>query len=341
MNHITRLVVVVACLVAMLSLAGCQEEQRSPVFLADTPALPAVNMDALETEALRAVVEGLADPDPRVRANAIEVVALTRYVLLMPKVQRLLQDPALPVRFLAVLAVGDLEYALAQNDVVRLLEDGDVNIRIAAAYAMTKLGHPEYFKVFRDAVASEDQTVRANAAMLLGKSGRTEGLRFLYWALRAEDSADRVVLQAAESIAMIRDRRIYPKLWTRLISAYADDRMVGVRGMGALATEEARNALVTMLKDPVLEVRLAAAAQLGKLDEPEGAAEVLHVFKTNALAERDAQGQQRVKILTALAIGEIGTEPLKKYLPRLLADPSKPVRLAAAKAILQCAENKG
>jgi HEAT repeat protein len=117
--------------------------------------------------------------------------------------------------------------------------------------------------------------------------------------------------------------------------------MVGVRGMGALATEEAKNALATMLDDPILEVRLAAAAQLGRLDDRAGAEEVLHIFKTNALAEREAQAQQRVKILTALAIGEIGTESLKKYLPRLLADPSKPVRLAAAKAILQCAQGKG
>jgi HEAT repeat protein len=340
MNRITQLAVVAGASLAIVMLAGCQEQQPSPVFLADGPMLPPVDMGKLETQALRVVVDGLADPDPRVRANAIEVVALTRYVLLMPKVQRLLQDPALPVRFLAILAVGDLEYALAQSDIVPLLDDSDANIRIVAAYAMTRLGHPEYFKVFRDAIASEDQTVRANAALLLGKSGRKEGLRFLYWALRAEDSEDKVVLQAAESIAMMRDRRIYPKLWTRLISAYADDRMVGIRGMGALATEEAKNALVTMLDDPVLEVRLAAAAQLGKLGEPVGAEEVRDVFKTNALADRDAQGQQRVKVLTALAIGEIASEPLDKYLPRLLADPSKPVRLAAAKAILQYADKK-
>lgn len=336
MNRVTPLVVLAALLAALFSLTGCSEPQ-APTFLAELGPLPPADMDKLEPQALRAVVDGLADPDPRIRANAIEVVALTDYVLLMPKVQRLLQDAAVPVRFLAILAVGDLEYALAENDVARLLEDNDTNIRMAAAYAMMKLGHPEYFKVFRDAIASEDQTVRANAAMLLGKSGRKEGLRFLYWALRADDSADKVVLQAAESIAMMRDRRIYPKLWSRLISAYADDRMVGIRGMGALATDEARNALVTMLDDPVLEVRLAAAAQLGKLDEPMGEEEVLSVFKTNALAERDEQGRQRVKILAALAIGEIGTESAKKYLPLLLADTSGPVRLAAAKAILQCA----
>mgnify|MGYP001110137148 CR=1 FL=1 len=53
-------------------------------------------------------------------------------------------------------------------------------------------------------------------------------------------------------------------LWTRLISAYADDRVMGIRAMGALGTPEAKNALTTMLDDPVPEVRLAAAEQVGR-----------------------------------------------------------------------------
>jgi len=184
-------------------------------------------------------------------------------------------------------------------------------------------------------VASKDQTVRANAALLLGKSGRQEGIRFLYWTLQRDDSADMVILQAAESIAMLGDHRIYPKLWTRLISAYADDRVVGIQAMGALGTDEAKNALITMLDDGVPEVRLAAAEQLGKLGDPIGEPEVLEVFKKNVMAEMDAQGRERVKILAALAIGEVGTEPPAKYLPSLLQDASKRVRLAAARAVLR------
>ena len=39
-------------------------------------------------------------------------------------------------------------------------------------------------------------------------------------------------------------------------------------------------------------------------------------------------------MLAGLTIGEIGTEKLTKYLPPLLQDPSRKVRLAAAKATL-------
>jgi HEAT repeat protein len=330
MGQIGRLFGVVAFNLAMLFMLGCQQPQQAPLV----SGLPPLSGD-LPSQARQVVLDGLADPDPQFRANAIEVIATTREVRLMPKAQKLLQDPAIPVKFIAVLAVGDLQYTLAKDEIGRLLSDPNPNIKIAAAYAMTRLGEAEYFKIFRNAVVSEDQTVRANAALLLGKSGQKEALRVLWWTLRQPDSTDKVSLQAAESIAMLQDERIYPKLWSRLISAYADDRVLGIRAMGALGTEQAKNAIITMLDDTIPEVRLTAAAQLGRLGEPIGEARVAEVFEKNLLTDMDADGQQRVKVLAALAIGEIGTEGLTKHLPQLLRDSSKPVRLAAARAILR------
>ncbi|UCD52134.1 MAG: HEAT repeat domain-containing protein, partial [Phycisphaerales bacterium] len=230
---------------------------------------------------------------------------------------------------------GDLNYALGKEEVTALLNDPDANVRMAAAYALTQLGQPEYFPSLRDGIASKDPILRANAALLLGKSGRQEALPLLYWTLQQPDSTDRVLLQAVESIAMLGDARIYRKVWTRLISAYADDRMVGVNAMGALGTEEAKNALITMLDDTVLEVRLAAAEQLGKLGDTSGAPRVEEVFTGGYLIQMGAQNATRIKVLAALAIGEIGTPGLAQHLPELLQDPSQTVRLAAAKAILR------
>lgn len=307
---------------------------RQPAQPAYTPPPRPLRGDP-ESEARQILLEGLADMDPRVRANAVEAIATTGEIRLLPKIQRMLHDPAVPVRFLAALAIGDLEYALAEKEVTTLLSDPDANVRMAASYALAKLGRHEHFPTIRDAVASKDQTIRANAALLLGKSGNQEALQFLYWTLQQPDSSDKVILQAAESIAMLGDRRIYPKLWTRLISAYADDRMIGVRAMGALGTEEARNALVTVLDDPVLEVRLAAAEQLGKFGDTIGEPQVQEVFNKNLLAQMELLSAQRVKVLAALAIGEIRTSSLARHLPDLLQDPSQTVRLAAAKAVLR------
>jgi HEAT repeat protein len=343
MGRIGRLLETTAFGLVLLVL-GCEQMAmpRSAPLLTTPPAKtsPPVSTENVQAQARQIISDGLADPNPQIRANAIEVVATTRDVRLMPKVQKLLADDVVPVRFAAATAVGDLEYALARNDIIGLLNDPNPNIKIAASYAVWRLGSPEYYEVLRKSLDSDDQTVRANAALLLGKSGKQEAIGVLYWTLRRSDSSDKVVLQAAEAIAMLKDERIYPKLWTRLISAYADDRVMGIRAMGALGTPEARNALTTMLDDPVPEVRLAAAEQLGRLGDRVGEAEVLAVFEKNLIADLDAQGQERIKMLAAMAIGEVATPAVLKHLPPLLRDPSKVVRLSAAKAILRATADR-
>ena len=317
-----------------LSVSGCNKSLQMPPWGFDVPAISDIN--EVRAEAVRIVREGLADDNPLTRANAVEVIAATREIKLMPKVQRLLKDEFVPVRFAAALAVGDMEYRMGENRVAQLLKDKDENVRIAAAYALNKLGHSESFKILRRAIASDDKTVRANAALLLGKIGDKSQLKFLYWALRRKDSDDKVRFNAVQAIAMLGDERIYPKLWTMLISAYHDDRVIGIQSMGTLGTNEARNALITMLDDDVLEVRLAAAEQLGALGEGTGVPEVLDVFEKNLTAGLDRQDRERIYVRTALAIGRIGTASLTKFLPQLLADESKFVQLAAAKAVFQC-----
>jgi len=294
------------------------------------------NINAPWSKAIRIIQEGLADNDPLVRVHAIEVVASTRQLKLMPTVRRLMQDKFMPVRFAAALAVGDLEYSPAKRSLNQLLNDNDANVIIAAAYAMSRLGSFEHLQVLRKAAKSNDQTVRANAVLLLGKSGDKSSLELLWKALQDKDSDDRVVYQSAEAIAMLGDERIYPKLWTMLISVHWDWRRMGVLAMGKLGTLEAKNALIRMLDDDVLEVRLAAAEQLGVFRDPIGEPKVLEVFKKNLNTGPDRQANERANVLTALAIGRICTPGLRKFLPQLLQNESKLVRIAAAKAVFQC-----
>jgi len=310
---------------------GCNESLQMGLNHSDS-----VLVEELMPEATQIIREGLADEDPRVRVNAVEVVAATKRIKLMPKVQRLLKDEFVPVRFAAALAVGDVEYRLAKSSVEQLLKDQDGNVRIAAAYAMGKLGYSKRFELLDKMITSSDQTVRANAALLLGKSGGKKSLKLLYWALQHKDSDDKVIFQSAEAVAMLGDVRIYPKLWTMLISARADDRVMGIKAMGALGTTEAKNALVTMLGDDVLEVRLAAAEQLGVFEDTTGEPVVLDVFTKKLTSGLDKEGLERVNVLTSLAIGGIGTPTLTKFLPQLLENESKLVRIAAAKAVFQC-----
>ena len=285
------------------------------------------------SKALRITQESLVDSNSLVRMHAIEVVASTGQLRFMPTVHRLLRDKSIPVRFASALAIGDLKYSPAKSTVAQLLEDTDSNVVIAAAYAMSKLGSAEYFEAVRKALGDNDQKLRANAALLLGKSGDASSLKLLWQTMQDKDSDDRVVYQSAEAIAMLGDERIYPKLWTMLISAYHDVRTMGVIAMGKLGTPDAKNALIRMLDDDILEVRLEAAKQLGVFRDPIGEAVVLDVFEKNLISGLDKQAAERANVLTALAIGQIRTPTLRRFLPQLLQNESKLVRIAAAKAV--------
>jgi HEAT repeat protein len=262
----------------------------------------------------------------------------------MPEVRRLLKDEYVPVRFGAAVAVGDTGYSPAKSDVTQLLKDRDYNVRLAATYAIGKLtrgGAPA--SQLRAAISGSNQQVRANAAFLLGRIGDRTTLPLLYQAIRDEASDDRVRLNSVEAIARLGDERIYQKLWAILISAYADDRVFGIRAMGALGNTQARDAILTMLKDDLAEVRLVAAEQLGMLGDTAGEKVVLDALTKDVAAATDQEERARINTLAALAIGQIRTPSLKKFLPELLKNESEFVRLAAAKAVFQCSarENIG
>ncbi len=305
----------------------------------DSPALGefyVTNVASPQAEAKHVIDQALADSDPVAKVNAIEVVGTTGRVDFMPKVQRLLEDPAVPVRFAASLAVGDLQYAPAQNALAPLLKDEDSNVIVAASYAMGRLGAPEYHEVVRRAAESKDQTVRANAVFLLGKIGDSGSLSLLKAVQEDPYSSDKVRFQVLDARARLGDEEVLKRLWALAYSAYADDRAIALRAIGALGTARAREILGTKLDDTVLEVRLVAAEQLGGLRDKTGEAEVLAVFEKNLTSGIDKEAAERVNVLTALAIGQIRTAALTKYLPHLLKNESKYVRIAAAKAVFQC-----
>lgn len=319
---------------ATMVFSGCEEEVESKAPPLNVPA-DLSNPELMRSVAQQIIRDGLADPAPIVRSHAIELVAETKQARLIPAVQKLLGDEFVPVRFAAVLAIADLDYEFGKASVEKMLRDPDPNVKLAASYAMAKFGMTQYAAVLRKAVGSNDQTVRANASLLLGKLGDKEDLKLLYQTLTDKSSDDKVAYQTAESIARLKDERIYPKLWTMLISAYADVRLMGVLSMAQLQTDEAKEALVGMLEDDVLEVRVAAAGKLGVLGDNIGELVIVEAFERGLLAGMDRRGHERAAMLVASAIGQIGTPALTNHLPKLLQDESKLVRIAAAGAVLE------
>jgi HEAT repeat protein len=309
--------------ISILIISGCTGQEGSQVV-----------SKGLAEDALAVVQAGLMDPDPRVRTNAIEAAATTGRKDLMPKVAQMLTNEFIPVRFAAALAMGDTGYSPAKNTLNQMLKVSDENTALAVCFALYKLGDKSKLSVIEKALENKDMSIRANAALLLGKTGDKNAIKNLWQAIDAKDSDDKVRFQAAEALAMLGDENIYPKIWTMMLNINADVKLLGVLAMGAVGTEQARGALTTELSDQILEVRLAAAGQLGKLGYTTGEPEVLDVFVNNLTSKMDPVAAERVLSLAALAIGQIKTPSLAKYLPILLKNESKFVRLAAAKAVL-------
>lgn len=320
--------VLLACLA--VSVYGCNRPSV-PVITNYGPDMS----DPRQVQAFEILRDGLTDAEALIRVHAIEAVVTTDQQRLMPTVQRLLTDKSMPVRFAAAMAVGDLKYSIARNSVSLLLRDPDHNVIIAASYALGRLGDTEYYEVVRKALSSSDQTVRANAAFLLGRIGDPKSIELLKQVQQDRTSVDKVRFQALEARAELGDPTVLRKLWA-MVYGYSEDRMIGVRAMGALGSSKAREILITKLDDDLLEVRLAAAEQLGKLGDSTGEREVLDVFEEDLAADLDEGALERTYVLTAMAIGRICTPDLTKYLPELLKDESKSVRIAAAKAVLLC-----
>ena len=323
--------ILILSLVILLFPCGCVEQQqggsekKAPVAADD-------NFYKLKNRAIKIVRAGLADENSYVRNRAIEVTSTAGRGELMQIVSGLLRDDKVAVRYAAALAVGDMSYPGGIIAATRGLRDKNAGVQIASAYALVKLGKSKYSEMLYKAAMGNDQDMRAKAVVLLGRLGDKKHLELLHKVMRDKTSSDIVKIQAAEAIANLGDKTIFQsKLWPLLISKHADDKVIGISAMAALGTPEAQNAILTMLMDDIPEIRLFAAGQLGRLGNTSGQGIVLKYLSS---PQFDMNRWSVANESAVAAVGQIGTDELKKFLPKLLDSRNKLIQLSAAQAVL-------
>lgn len=314
----------------VLSSAGCS----NPGLISPQPA-PAletpVKLQSLKSRAIAILEAALNSDNAYLRSHAIEIVVETQQKEMLPLVVKRTNDRSVAVRFAAATGLGDLQCISCESVLIQMLNDPDANVQIGAAYALAKMNQPKYREMIRSAAGNTDPTIRANAALLLGKLGNRDDIALLYEVLNDNESTDKVRMQAVESIARLGDERMYrSKLWALLISKFADDRVMGIRGMGALNTPESRGAVATMLQDDVPEVRLTAAEQLARLGDKRGEVQVYEYFQT----QPDLNKMDMANGMAVRAIGYLGSSRLNSILPQIIETPSRDLQLIAAQAVL-------
>lgn len=288
-------------------------------------------VQALKPQAVSVLRNGLASKEAKIRTHAIEVSAETGQRDMLGVIKKLTEDSVVPVRFAAVVALGDMKCGDCEKTLRKSLNDQNVNVRIAAAYSLVKLGKGDYTDLLLGAAKSADQTVRANAALLIGKLGNRDHIPLLHEVLTADDSVAKVRIQAVESLGRLGDERMYrSKLWALQISKFADERVMGIRGMGALNTTESRAAIATMLQDDIKEVRLAAAEQLAQLGDGSGEEQVWNHFKTSP----DLNKADIANGMAVMAIGYLESKRLNAFLPQALNSQNAYIKILAAQSVL-------
>jgi len=308
-----------------LSLYGCNSENNS--------AFPEKDASKLKLKATQVLMESLNSDEIMVKINAIEAAASSKQQSFLPKIESLLGNDYVPVRFAATVAIGDTEYKPATPKLNFLLEKGDENSKIAAAYALYRFGEKDKISIVKNSLSSKDMTVRANAVMLLGKTGNKEFLEILHKTMIASDSDDKVSQQAVQALAKLGDEKIINKIWTLVLSIYADDRIIGLEALGSLKTSTAKEIIMTKLEDELPEVRLMAAGQLGKFGDTSGEAVVIEILQKNDAGKLENRQLDQIQTLAAMAIGEIGTKNLQEHLGKLLESQYKTVKIAAARSV--------
>src|SRR5205823_9534751 len=145
--------------------------------------------------AVEAVTAAASDPDPTLRRVAMELLAGLAGGEAGPAVLRGLRDEDPMVRAAAARGAGG--EALA--DVARLASDPDAGVRLAAVGALATADlPPDRAEILRAALADPDHRVRARAAgALLGTEHRDEARQSLESMSRSDAPEDRAVAVSA------------------------------------------------------------------------------------------------------------------------------------------------
>lgn len=263
---------------------------------------------------------------------------------------RALRDANHEVRTGAAEALGKIGPS-ALEPLISALSDTDRGVRTGAAEALGRLG-PFTLEPLIGALSDTDGHGRAGAAMALTRLKDSRSLGPLLTAL--DDSDWQVRREVAFALGALDDDRAIERLTQRL-----DDSQREVRNAVALALWQLRasppiNELIAALKDSDVTVRraiVAALSEIGAVEAISGLVEALRdsdhdirmdiIFALKQLGTKStlpllgllSDADQRVRVVAAEALGNLGDLRAVMPLLRALNDSASEVRISAAEAL--------
>lgn len=338
-----------ACLACIAS--GCAKQHRASVTPArtseGTPSVQVQPLDALATAELReralAMLErATSDPNPALRANAIEGLTLAP-ARAQAIVSRSLRDENIGVRSVAAMSVARAPLPAIAEQTRSLAADPSPYVACAAIFALNKNGISVDRTPLATALLTDPSTrVRSHAAFILGELGDASALAPLKDAARrpinqASEGEYRLLqLQIAEAMVKLGDSSQLNVLRAALYPSQPGDlegTALAVQILGQLRDRESIPNLVYLSarKDSngrtmPAEVRLAVASALARMGMNQG-----DFIADEFIADRNPA----LRAQAAHVYGETALSTNFGKLAKLMDDPEGTVRVSAATAVLK------
>ena len=239
-------------------------------------------------EAESSLLNGLRDSDAIVRAACLRSLAQAKATSAIDQIAASLQDPEPDVRFEAVAALSALTFSPSQlEDYLNpMLEDTDSRVSTRAASALLKVGcNVERAKSFlRYTAALGEISERENAIIAMGEWGDTEAFKFLMNELK-----DR------ELPVLI--RRVILSSLTQIDSAKSIPYLIEELGYADISIRESAADLLAKIGQPAVEPVLLA---LKNPQQEEGALLALHTKHLPMLPEKPIEEYARASVSRAV-----------------------------------------
>lgn len=349
--HSLRQWSLVGLMSATLLAAGCANRRGTPNPRADSrPTPPSVQVPPLDPlaaaelreRALALLERAAADPNPALRANAIEGLTLAP-ARAQAIVSRALRDENVGVRSVAAMTVGRAPLPALAEEARTLASDAAPFVSCAAIFAMNKNGINADRTPLATSLLNDPSTrIRSHAAFILGELADPSALAPLKEAARrpvsqaSESEYKLMQLQIAEAMVKLGDSTQLNTLRAALYPSQPGElegTALAVQILGQLRDRESIPNLVYLSarrdsggRPMPAEVRLAVAAALARMGMNQG-----DFVADEFFADRNPA----LRAQAAYVYGETALSTNLAKLAKLMDDQDGAVRVAAASAIIK------
>lgn len=329
-----------ALLLTLAVFPGCASTTSSNTAQVHefTPAQAQANLE----KAITVLQLQFKNPDAPIRANCLEALQYYHDPRTIDLLKQGLQDPDWVVRFAAAMAAGKQQNKSLKPLLQQMYAtETDANVKVALIFALHNFQDDTHMAQLANYLQSPENSVRANTALVLGMLKQKSAVKVLLLPAR-KDPDPRVRFEITAAMARLGDPQAKEDLIAlsanRSLDAYFFALSVypeidhpdvnNVLDRGVLLPSEFPN-LTPAEKLNLQRAALLAAAGLGKRRDPRA----VDAGKMILTYSKDPNPELRV--LAALALGEILYPAEEAPLMRLLADPEPQVQVAAAAAIVK------